>query len=232
LRFFRPRPRPGLETALDYRFSEAELLELALTHRSFANEKGLDQNNERLEFLGDSVLGMISVKWLFDGNPEVSEGELSKLNGHLVSEPVLADHARRLELGAEIRLGVGEDRSGGRHKPSILADTMEAVIGAVYLDGGLDSARRVVVPMLEMALVEDAGERLEDAKSRLQEMVQARGWELPSYRLVSEEGPDHRKSFVVECLVDGVAAGSGRGRSKKRAESRAAAEALVSLDKS
>ena len=188
MRFFRGHPRPGLETALDYRFREPGLLELALTHRSFANEKGLDRNNERLEFLGDSVLGMISVEWLFEGNPDVSEGELSKLNGRLVSEAALACHARRLELGSEIRLGVGEDRSGGRDKASILADAMEAVIGAVYLDGGLEPARRVVVPMLERALDESVDDPLEDAKSRLQEAVQARGFALPKYRLVSEEG--------------------------------------------
>lgn len=230
MRFFGARPRPGLETRLDYRFRNQELLERALTHRSFANERGLDRNNERLEFLGDAVLGMISVEWLFAENPKVSEGELSKLNAHLVSEPVLAEHARRLDLGPELRLGVGEARSGGRDKPSILADAMEAVIGALYLDGGLESARRLVVPMLANALEESAHDRLEQAKSRLQEALQARGGQLPAYRLVAEEGPDHQKSFEVECLVDGVSVGLGRGRSKKRAESRAAAKALSTLE--
>ncbi len=229
MRLFWGRPRAGIERALGHRFRRPELLQRALTHRSYANEKGLDRNNERLEFLGDAVLGVISVEWLYSGHPEVSEGELSKLNAWLVSEPVLAEHARRLDLGAHIKLGVGEARSGGCEKRSILSDAMEAAIGAVYLDGGLEAARRVVVPMLVEALPETGADRLADAKSRLQEAVQARGWELPRYDLVAEEGPDHSKKFVVECRVRGAVAGVGSGRSKKEAERRAAAEALERL---
>ncbi len=225
---FFDRGRTPLERRLGYRFRRRELLERALTHRSYANEKGLPRNNERLEFLGDSVLGLVTVEWLFSEHPEVSEGELSKLKSRLVSEPVLARAARGFALGEHLRLGVGEDRSGGRDKPSLLADAMEAVIGAVFLDGGLKAAARLVRPMLGEALAEGES-RIGDAKSRLQEAVQARGWPLPSYRLVEERGPDHRKVFRVECRLRGETAGVGEGRSKKRAEHRAAAEALRGL---
>lgn len=223
-----PRPRTPLERRLGHRFRHRELLERALTHRSFANERDLPRNNERLEFLGDSVLGLIAVEWLFAEHPQVSEGELSKLKSRLVSEPVLAQAARSLGLGEHLKLGVGEDRSGGRDKPSLLADAMEAVIGAVFLDGGLKAATRFVRPMLVEAQAEGQ-DAIEGAKSRLQETVQARGWPLPTYRLVDERGPDHRKIFRVECRLRGESAGVGEGRSKKRAEHRAAAEALRGL---
>ena len=225
---FLPRPWTPLERRLGHRFRRRELLERALTHRSFANERELPRNNERLEFLGDSVLGLITVEWLFAEHPEVAEGGLSKLKSRLVSEPVLAQAARGLGLGEHLRLGVGEDRSGGRGKPSLLADAMEAVIGAVFLDGGLKAATRLVRPMLVEALVEGE-DAIEGAKSKLQEAVQARGWPLPIYQLVDERGPDHRKIFRVECRLRGESAGVGEGRSKKRAEHRAAAEALRGL---
>ena len=225
---FFPRPWTPLERKLGHRFRDRELLERALTHRSYANEKGLAKNNERLEFLGDSVLGLVTVDWLFDEHPVVSEGDLSKLKSRLVSEPVLAQAARGFDLGVHLKLGVGEDRSGGRDKPSLLADAMEAVIGAVFLDGGLKAATRLVRPMVIDALAEGE-DAVEGAKSRLQEEVQARGWPLPSYRLVEERGPDHRKVFRVECRLRGEPAGVGEGRSKKRAEHRAAAQALRGL---
>jgi len=219
-------PWLALERRLGYRFRRQELLERALTHRSYSNERSLAHNNERLEFLGDSVLGLIVVEWLFREHPEVDEGELSKLKAHLVSERVLARVARSVGLGEHLLLGVGEDRSGGRDKSSILADSMEAVIGAAFLDGGLKAAARLVAPMTEPAAGGSTDGAVDDAKSRLQEAVQARGWALPRYRLVEERGPDHQKVFRVECLVKGRPLGSGEGRSKKAAERDAAAEAL------
>lgn len=220
----------ALETRLGHRFSDGQLLESALTHRSYANEKGLTRNYERLEFLGDSVLGLLAVEWLYASHPDRPEGELSQVKSFLVSEPVLAHFARRLEMGKSLRLGVGEERSGGREKPSLLADVFEAVIGALYLDGGLSAAREIVGDLLGEAFRRRAEfHETADAKSKLQEWVQAQGWELPEYRIVAEEGPDHQKVFSVECWVQGRSVGSGTGRSRKLAEQSAAEQALKEL---
>jgi ribonuclease III len=227
------RTATPFEKRLGYRFRRVELLELALTHRSFANEAGAEAHYERLEFLGDAVLGVVAAEWLYARHPERPEGDLSKLKAHLVSKVVLAPWAERLDLGSALRLGVGEERSGGRTKPSLLADSLEAVFGAVYLDGGLDAAREVILPMLEEAAAAPVGERphaLEgDYKTRLQEVAQARGWPLPEYRLAGESGPDHSKVFQVECHLEGGQMGRGEGPSKKLAEQRAAADALSQL---
>jgi len=219
-----------LEERLGYRFRRRELLERALTHRSFANERGESAHYERLEFLGDAVLGMATAEWLFRRHPELAEGDLSQLKSHLVSKPVLARHARRLGLGPVLRLGVGEERSGGRDKDSLLADSLEAVLGAVFIDGGVEPARGLIQALLQTSMDERGAEAARgDAKTRLQELAQARGWELPDYQLVDEAGPDHAKSFTVECrLADGTTA-RGTGRSKKIAEQRAAAAVLVAL---
>jgi len=214
-----------LEERLGHRFRRRELLENALTHRSYANEKGLDQNYERLEFLGDSVLGLLASDWLFRRHPELPEGRLSTLKSSLVSRPTLERHAVELGIGAALRLGVGEERSGGRAKGSLLADALEAVLGAVYLDRGIEAARGVAEPLFEDAL--DEIDEIVDGKTRLQELAQSRGLGLPVYRLLEEVGPDHRKSFTVECRLADVAA-SARGSTKKRAEKRAAA-AVVDL---
>lgn len=221
----------GLEERLQYRFQEPRLLEAALTHTSWANEQGVEDDYERLEFLGDAILGAITASWLFDRRSDLDEGELSKLKSYVVSESVLAHHAERLGLGEYLRLGVGESRSGGREKKSLLADVMEAVIGAVFQDGGLQSARSVTLELLEAAL----GERVEipefrDSKTALQETVQARSAGLPEYRHVSEEGPDHQKRFHVECWVDGRLLGTGDGGTKKQAEQRAARAALSVME--
>ena len=223
------RERTLLERSLGYRFRDSHLLELALTHRSYANEQSLDYHNERLEFLGDAVLGLIAAQWLYAEHPELPEGDLSKLKAYLVSAPALAGFSTELGVGRELRLGVGEERSGGRAKPSLLADTLEAIFGAIYLDGGLEPVRKVVVPLLEEVLAERPRVHEEDAKTRLQEAVQARGWELPEYRVVEETGPDHAKRFTVEVWIRSRAAGRGAGRSKKLAEQRAAAQALDGL---
>lgn len=222
-------PLRTLEQRLGYAFRRPELLERALVHRSYAHEQAVGGSYERLEFLGDAVLGLVAAGWLFERNPELTEGRLSKLKSRLVSRPTLAAAAERLELGSLLRLGVGEERSGGRAKASLLADAMEAVLGAVFLDRGFEAARRVAVPLLESVSGELADQRTSDPKTRLQELAQAEGLELPQYLVVEEEGPDHRKRFTVACRVAGREAGRGEGGSKKLAEQRAAAAALAEL---
>jgi ribonuclease-3 len=219
----------SLEKKLGHRFKRPDLLELALTHRSWANEQGIPEHYERLEFLGDAVLGLITAEWLYQNHPELPEGELSKRKAQLVSRPALAHHAEAIELGPLLRIGVGEDRSGGRTKASLLADSMEAIFGAVYLDGGMEAARQVILVMLKEAAGEPVQLLSADAKTQLQELTQALGWDLPEYRLAAATGPDHSKVFTVECWVGGEIAGRGEGPSKKVAEQKAAAEALVAI---
>ena len=225
----RRRAPTALERLLGHRFRDRGLLDAALTHRSFAHERGAGEHYERLEFLGDAVLGLVAAERLYREHPEEPEGELSKRKAFLVSREVLAGRARELGLGEALRLGVGEERSGGRAKASLLADAMEALIGAVYLDGGLAAARTVVEPLLAGGSARPAhGAR--DPKTRLQEVAQGRGWELPEYRVLDASGPDHEKRYRVECLLRGERAGTGEGRSKKAAEQAAAAAALEGLD--
>jgi ribonuclease-3 len=214
---------------LGYSFDRPELIAEAITHRSFANEQGREEQYERLEFLGDAILGLVASEWLFDRFTDLPEGPLSRLRSSLVSESALAFYARSIGLGEVVRLGVGEDRSGGRDKASILADAMEAVIGAVYLDGGLEEVRELTVRLLEAGERERDRHHHGDAKTVLQELSQARGLELPRYIHVAHEGPDHERLFMVDCWIDGDRVGSGTGRSKKQAEQRAAAAALSDL---
>ncbi len=224
---FGRRSATPFEKRLGYRFKRQDLLDLALTHRSYANEKGEPEHYERLEFLGDSVLGLVTAEWLYERHPEQPEGELSKLKAQLVSRNPLAYWAGQIELGPELKIGVGEERSGGRTKASLLADSMEAIFGAVYLDAGIEAAREVILPMLQNG--EDQGRKqllASDTKTHLQEVTQALGWSLPDYRLVSSAGPDHSKTFVVECWLEEQCAGRGEGPSKKVAEQKAAAAAL------
>jgi ribonuclease-3 len=229
---FGRRELTPIEKRLGYRFKRPDLLELALTHRSWANEQSIPEHYERLEFLGDAVLGLVAAEWLYANHPELPEGELSKHKAQLVSRETLARHARGMDLGVALRIGVGEDRSGGRAKANLLADSMEAVFGAIYLDGGLEPARKAILPMLESGFDERARQPVTDAKTQLQEVVQALGWELPEYRLVDSIGPDHNKTFVVECWLAADVAGRGEGPSKKLAEQRAAADALAKLPES
>lgn len=224
---FGRRPTTPLEKRLGHRFKRPDLLELALTHRSFANEQGVPEHYERLEFLGDAVLGLVTAQWLYESHPELPEGELSKRKAQLVSRPSLARYAEKIELGPALRIGVGEDRSGGRAKPSLLESCLEAVFGAVFLDSGFEAAREVILPMLEEATEMPEQLLIADSKTQLQEMAQALGWDLPEYRLTDAAGPDHSKVFTVECWVGGELAGRGEGSSKKVAEQKAAAEALA-----
>jgi ribonuclease III len=218
----------ALEARLGHAFADRLLLAAALTHRSATQEaRGGVSSYERLEFLGDAILGLLAAEWLYRELASDDEGELSKLKSYLVSEPVLAGHAAALSLGPLLRLGVGEERSGGRDKPSILADALEALIGALYLEAGIDAARAFVAPLLADGLVAwRNGAAVRDAKTALQERLQAEGGEPPEYRLIATSGPDHQKRFVVECWAAGRMIGRGEGSSKKRAEQAAAAAAL------
>jgi len=218
----------GLLERLGHRFADPALLELAITHRSLANEQGLGEHNERLEFLGDAVLGLIVVDRLFRRRPEEAEGELARAKAALVSATALAPYAEATGLGEVLRLGVGELRSGGRRKRSLLADGWEALLGAVYLDGGMAAAGAVVDRYLDWA-ERRIEVRQRDPKTELQERLQARGRPLPEYAIVEERGPEHDKTFL--CRVDGgeEVVGVGEGRTKKEAQQAAAAAALDAL---
>ena len=222
----------SLQSALDYRFRDLRLLEDALTHKSYVNEQrpAGGSDNERLEFLGDAVLSLVVSEQLAVLLPHSPEGALSKHKARLVSESMLADVARRLKLGACLRLGRGEELSRGREKDSLLADAVEAVIAAVHLDGGLESSRRVVAGLLQEELAQVASQRHRpgenDYKTQVQEWCQRRFDSLPSYAVVRESGPDHDKLFEVEVSVNGAVVGRGTGRSKKEAEQSAAKQAL------
>lgn len=214
-----------LEAALGYRFRDVALLEQALTHKSHGRA-----HNERLEFLGDAVLSLIICERLAALLPESTEGALSKLKAGLVSEAVLAGVAKRLELGSYLRLGRGEELSGGREKDSLLADALEAVIAAVHLDGGLEEARKVVARLFEkeftLVTTQEYRPGADDFKTQFQEWCQKHFDLLPVYAVVRETGPDHDKVFEVELSVKGDVVGRGIGRSKKEAEQLAAKQAL------
>lgn len=219
------------EKILNYRFTDLRLLQKALVHSSFAFEQTQDgKNNERLEFLGDAVLDLVIGYLLYEKYPGMKEGQLTKLRAALVNESHLAAMARRLDLGRVLFLGKGEDASHGRDKPSILSSAFEAVVGAIYEDGGFEQVSDFVIRLFVPA-VEGKKEAmlLGDAKSRLQEILQEQFNNAPSYRLDKEEGPSHNKTFTVSVLFDGKVLGAGEARSKKEAEQRAAAEALVSV---
>lgn len=215
-----------LERALGHRFHKAELLDKALTHRSASAD-----SNERLEYLGDAVLGVIISEALFTRFPEADEGELSRLRSALVKGKTLAKLARKLELGEHLKLGAGEIRSGGRQRDSILAGAFEALVAAVYFDAGIETCRHCVLELYRelLAAVSPAG-LAKDAKTALQEWLQARGMALPRYELVSEEGQAHRRSFQVECAIDALGlAVRAQGQSKRMAQQGAAANALSML---
>jgi ribonuclease-3 len=222
-----------LERAIDYRFRDRGLLEHAMTHTSRANEdvSGGMADNESLEFLGDAVLGFVVADLLFREFPGSNEGQKSKMKASLVSTATLAQQAERLSLGDHMLLGRGEEKSGGRRKQALLADSYEALIAAIYLDGGVEQAQAFVVREFE-PLVADARERGvwgHDHKSALQEHLQARDEPLPEYRLTGTIGPDHHKQFQVEVVVGGDTIAEGIGRSKKEAEQEAARSALEKL---
>lgn len=214
---------------MGWRVRDAALYRQALVHRSFSAENPGEEPNERLEFLGDAVLGLATTDWLYRNYPQLPEGELAKARAAVVNSASLAAVAREVGLGAALLLGKGEEVSGGRAKASILADTMEAVIGAIYLDAGYDVAQQVVMGLLERRLKEAAkGPGEEDYKTRLQELCARDFDEAPSYR-VTDHGPDHAKVFEAEVIVAGRPRGRGHGRSKKQAEQMAARRAWSAL---
>ncbi len=223
-------PLPDLQQRIAYTFSNPELLERALTHKSYANENRVSYHNERMEFLGDSVLNLIVSEYLMKTCPASTEGDLSRLRAAVVSEPALASIARAVGLGDYILLGRGEEQTGGRDKDSLLANCLEALIASIYLDTGKDAAEAFVLRFFEEAMKKTCASRITlDYKTELQELCQERLKQLPEYRIVSETGPDHQKLFEMEVWVNGRMSGRGTGRSKKEAEQRAAREALERL---
>jgi|SRR5665213_1218617 len=222
-----------LEHALGYRFRERALAERALTHSSAAANAGAEEfshNNEQLEYLGDAVLEMLVSDYLFRAFPSWSEGQLSKSRARLVNAVSLSSAARRLDLGRHLRLGRGEEKTGGREKPALLGDAFEALVAAIYLDAGLDPAREFVTRTLIDGVIEAQGDLgRSDHKSALQELLQARGLPPARYEVVRESGPDHRKIFCVKVSVPEIVSAEGAGTSKKEAEQLAAQQALEQL---
>lgn len=213
-----------LEAKLGHTFRNPVLLETALTHTSYANEsKRRTKHNERLEFLGDSVLSIVVAEYLFT-HKNMPEGELTRMRASLVCESALFGFAQQIGLGGYLRLGRGEEMSGGRERPSIVSDAFEAVIAALYLDGGLETARAFILPFVTAVLTDAAAD--EDFKTQLQEIVQQNPEERLRYVVTGESGPDHNKHFVVEVHLNSNCIGRGEGHSKKQAEQRAAREAL------
>ena len=217
-----------LENRIGYQFKQQELLRQALTHSSYANEKHKKQSdNERLEFLGDAVLELVSSEFIFKNYGKMPEGEMTKFRASIVCEPTLALCTKELELGKYLYLGKGEDLTGGRNRKSILSDALEAVIGAIYLDGGFEAAKEFVHRFI---LVDVEHKKLfHDSKTILQEFVQGNYKEELHYVLIGEEGPDHDKKFMVEAMIGEQVIGHGMGHTKKAAEQEAAYEALLKL---
>jgi len=220
----------GVEAALGYTFESPALVSLALTHRSYAADRDLTVSYERLEFLGDAVLQLVVTRYLYETYGELAEGEMAKVRAAVVNQQTLAGFARSLGLGGFLLLGHGEESTGGRDKDSILADVVEALLGAVYLDGGYESAA-VLVLRLWVPVIEERASApgLADYKTRLQEILAQRGL-LPRYE-ITEAGPDHAKMFRAELWADGELLGTGEGSSKKRAEQDAARAASVRMSR-
>ncbi|MGI5986517.1 MAG: ribonuclease III [Dysosmobacter sp.] len=222
-----------LEKKLNYTFRDPGLLHEALSHSSYANEhrSAGRRSNERLEFLGDSVLGFVTAEFLFVQHPDLPEGDLTRIRAALVCEQSLYEVARKLDLGAYLKLGRGEEAGGGRQRTSILADATEAVFAAVYLDGGIGAASDLIHRVLLDAEKEEAvEERRRDYKTALQELIQRQADQVLSYRMIGEEGPDHDKTFRAQVLLNDQPVGTGSGHSKKEAEQSAAKDALSRLE--
>lgn len=222
-----------LEEKIGYTFRDKTLLITALTHSSYANERqsGGAVCYERLEFLGDSILSAVTADFLYRHRPELPEGRMTRLRAELVCEASLHGIALRLGLGEHMRLGRGEEHTGGRQRPSIMADMVEALIAAMYLDGGLEPAKRLIYTMLLDGAVLDDSRPRADYKTELQELVQRKSGSTIAYELIGETGPDHNKTFTFRVSINGAAAGEGSGRTKKEAEQLAARRALEALKK-
>jgi len=220
-----------LQEKLNYSFKDRKLLKKSLTHSSFANEgaKKDSASNERLEFLGDSLLGMTVALLIFKSKPELSEGKMTKLRAELVCERSLAKHALELDLGSYILLGKGEQNTGGRDRPSILSDAFEAVIAAMFLDGGFEPVLKFISSIFTPR-INDPVKSITDFKTILQEMIQDKPGQSLEYIIANEDGPDHDKSFTVEVKLNSKMIGTGKGKSKKRAEQEAAKAAIKILE--
>lgn len=220
-----------LEKRIGYRFKDKALLKQAVTHSSFTNEQKINKygDYERLEFLGDAVLELVSSDFLFHQEPPIPEGQMTKLRSTYVCEPALAFCAKDLELGQFLRLGKGEELNGGRHRDSIVADVMEAVIGAMFLDGGMESAKAFIHQFILSDL--ENKQLFYDSKSILQEIVQKKYHTVVTYELISESGPEHEKEFKVRASIENRIVGEGAGRSKKSAEQQVAYQAILRLKK-
>lgn len=220
-----------LEEKIGYHFQDPKLLKKAMMHSSYVNELHVPKYecNERLEFLGDAVLELVSSEFLYKEHPTVSEGELTRTRASMVCEPSLAFCARDIELGSFLLLGKGEEATGGRNRDSVTSDAMEALIGAIYLDSGFTSAKEFIHKFILSDL--ENKKLFFDSKTILQEIVQGKDAEAISYRLIKEEGPDHNKLFYVEVFVGETSYGTGKGRTKKAAEQEAAYQAILKLKK-
>lgn len=219
-----------LEKKLGYHFQNISYLENALTHSSYANEHKASgiESNERLEFLGDSVLGMVVADYLYRNCPSLPEGDLTRLRAGLVCEGNLVLVAKELDLGSYLKLGKGEELGGGRTRPSIQADAVESVLAAVYLDGGISAARKLIQHFI-LDHISRVHQASKDNKTALQEIIQRKSGQVLTYELVGERGPDHAKTFCMEVKLNGETIGCGEGRSKKEAEQSAAAAAIEKL---
>lgn len=208
-------------------YKNSELFDQALTHRSWVNEhKGVRKSNERMEFLGDAVLEYIVSKAIYELYPEKEEGYLTALRANLVNTVSLAEIAAKLKIGPYLYLSKGEEDGGGRSNPSLLADTVEAIIGSIFIDKGINEAEKFIQENILVNASEKASKPLKDYKSRLQEAVQAKGFAAPKYQVVEESGPDHNKKFVIEVIINGESWGRGEGKSKSLAEQEAACQVL------
>lgn len=228
-----PSNTSQLEKKIKYKFKQKDLLLQAITHSSYAYESQPSEviNNEVLEFLGDSVLGLIIAGYIYRSYPNLTEGELSKLKSAAASTSALTDFAKKIKLDKNILLGKGEEKSGGRKKRTILAGAFEALVAAIYLDGGLEEARKFLLEFLNPYFNEIKVRKfqVDNYKSALQEFLQKENLPTPVYKIVTEKGPDHRKSFVVEVISENKSLAKAKGYSKKNAEQRAAQKALKSL---
>jgi len=234
VQLFNKRKIKEFEKSLNLNFNDKLLIQRALTHKSYPNEnRRLSlKDNERLEFLGDSVLSLSVSTYIFNKFSDLPEGELAKMRAVIVSAPILAEAAKRIELGQFLFLGKGEEMTGGRKRDSILADTMEAIFGALYLDQGFSAAADFILKQLKVDIINVAeGNHIQDYKTMLQEVIQGNGNVRPEYEVVDEEGPDHNKTFIVAVKLKEDSLGAGQGSSKKEAEQEAAKVALDKLNK-
>ena len=225
-------PYRALERALGYRFRRKRWLEQAITHPSFSHEQPERvPDNQRMEFLGDAALGLVAAARLFESNPSAAEGTLTKMRSLITSTKALAEVAQRIDLGAHLRLGRGEERGGGRIRASILADAFEAVLGAAYLDGGVKAVEKIFRTLFSPGLEATASvHRRENPKGALQEWSQRGGTGMPHYHVIHEEGPPHQRIYTVEVRVAGEVRGTGAGPTKRDAETQAAIQALDATD--